>query len=102
MSPASITKDATPPSGTITINSGADSTASPYVTLTLSATDAHAVAEMQFSKDGVSWYGWEPYSTTRAATLLLPDAGTKNFHVRFKAEVGNVSEAFSDSIVYAP
>jgi Big-like domain-containing protein/fibronectin type III domain protein len=92
-----ITLDTTKPTGTILINGGAASTTSASVTLTLAASDLNGVAAMQFSKDGVTFFPYEPFKTTRVATLL-PGAGLKTMYVRFKDNAGNVSPIFSSSI----
>jgi len=95
----SITVSSVPPTGSIVINAGAALTNSATVTLTLSGTgSAGAVSEMQFSKDGVSYFPFEPYATTRVVTLL-PGDGERFIYVRFRDQAGNVSAAFSDSII---
>jgi len=88
------------PTGTIQINGGATVTTSTAVTLTLSATSgAGTVTQMQFSKDGgVTWYGWEAYSTTRNVTLSPSGIGTKTVSVRYKDSLGGISSVFTDSI----
>jgi len=89
-----------PPTGTIEINGGAATTTSASVTLTLSATSGSgAITQMQFSKDGgTTWYGWEPYVTTRTVTLMPSSPGTRSIWVRYKDSAGGVSPAYSDSI----
>ena len=97
-----IVLDRTGPTGSVAINGGAASTSSRLATLTLGATDtASAVTNMQFSWNGTSWYGWEPYASTRNVTLPA-GAGVKTIYVRFRDALGNVSASFSDSITYAP
>jgi hypothetical protein len=89
----------TAPTGTVTINNDAATTNNRAVTLTLSATDGtNPVATMRFSWDGVNFYAWEPYATTRSATLPAGD-GTKTIFVRFADTAGNVSLVYQDSIV---
>jgi len=93
------TRDTTPPTGTITINNGAAYTASPTVTLTLSATDdSGVVAEMRFSNDGTTYTAPEPYATTKAWTLTSGD-GTKTVSVKFADRAGNWSAPASDAII---
>lgn len=93
------TGDTTPPTGTISMNSGAPATKNPVVTLTLSATDnSGTVAQMRFSNDGVTYAPPEPYATTKAWTLTAGD-GTKTVYVQFADAVPNWSAAASDSIV---
>ncbi|BEH09276.1 hypothetical protein GSUET_08880 [Geobacter sulfurreducens subsp. ethanolicus] len=94
-----IILDVTAPTGSIAINAGAASTNSLPVTLTLSAADATAVTNMQFSWDGTTWYGWEPYATTRSATIPDGADGTKTIYVKYRDSAGNVSAVYTDSIV---
>jgi uncharacterized membrane protein len=94
---ASITLDQTAPAGAIIINGGATLTKSTSVTLALSAVDAGNVTQMQFSKDGVNFFAFEPFAATRVVTLL-PGDGLKTIYVRFKDAAGNVSAPISDSI----
>jgi hypothetical protein len=94
----SITVNAAAPTGSIAINDGAESTASPTVTLRLSASSSTSqVTSMQFSKDGTNWYGWEPFAGTRSAQLVN-GAGVNTLYVRYRDLAGNVSQAYSDSI----
>jgi len=97
--------DATAPSGTILINSGAAYTNSTSVTLTLSAADPPSasscqsgVAEMRLANSGSPWNPWEPYSTSRSWTLGTGD-GTKRVYAQFRDAAGNVSATAVDSIV---
>lgn len=92
-----ITQDTTPPTGTISINSGAATTNSTTVTLTLSCTDASGCSEMQFSNDNTAWSTAEAYATSKTWTLLSGD-GTKTVYVKFKDAAGNWSTAFNDTI----
>lgn len=97
-----ILLDQIPPTGSVIINSGAATTASRYVTLLLSAADtATAVTSMRFSWDNVVWYAWEPYATTRNATIPGA-AGLKTLSVKFADTLGNASTAYSDTIQFAP
>ena len=76
------------------------------VELSLSATDPEAypgfpgsgVENMQFSSDGTNYTAFEDYNETRDWVLTAGD-GTKTVYVRFQDEAGNLSEAFSASIV---
>jgi FtsP/CotA-like multicopper oxidase with cupredoxin domain len=96
---ASINLIPPPPTGTIAINGGAATTASPSVSLTLSASGLNPVVSMQFSKDGgATWTPLEPYATTRAATLLPIGNGPQSISVRFLDSAGNLSQATSASI----
>jgi len=80
----------------IAINGGAAFTNSASVTLTLSATSANApVTQMQFSKDRVNYFPFEPFATSRTVTLAV---GPNTLTVRFKDSEGNVSDPISASI----
>ena len=93
-----VAGDSLPPSGSIVINNGSELAASTSVTLTLAATDdSGTVAQMQFSKDGKNWFPWEPFKTSRAATLVGGD-GINTIYVRFRDDSGNISQAYSDTI----
>lgn len=83
--------------GAIVINGGAPATASQRATLTLSASGPNPITQMQFSKDGVKFFGWEPYLTTRVVTLLAGE-GLKTMYVRFRDSQGFQSQVYSDSI----
>jgi len=80
------------------INGGAAFTRSASVTLTLSAAStAGTVTQMQFSKNGVNFFPFEPFATTRVVTLL-PGDGLRTIYVRFRDSAGNVSAPIADSI----
>jgi hypothetical protein len=89
---SNTTLDGTPPTGTISVNSGAAYCNSTSVTLTLSATDGggSGVADMQFSNNGSSWSGWEAYGTSKAWTLTSGD-GAKTVYVQYRDAQLNVS-----------
>ncbi|MEN6447822.1 MAG: fibronectin type III domain-containing protein, partial [Syntrophaceae bacterium] len=96
--------DTTPPTGTVAINSGAASTTSASVTLSLSATDAGgAVTGMRISNDGVN-YGSEIAYTSSCQWTLSGGYGTKTVHVLFKDTAGNwMTSAATDTIeIVAP
>jgi len=96
---ATINLDTSLPVATILINGGALTTASSNVTLTLSATDADPVTQMQFSNDGgTTWSAFEPFSTTRAMTLTPAGSGIKTVAVRVMDALGSVSLSYSASI----
>jgi YD repeat-containing protein len=95
---AAYTIDTTPPTGTITINSGAASTNSTNVTLTLSCSDTQGCSQMQFSNNDVTYSTPEAYAATKAWTLTSGD-GTRTVYVKFKDTAGNWSAAFSDTIL---
>lgn len=93
--------DTTPPTGSITINSGSGATPSRAVTLTLSAADSGGtVAAMKFSNDGITWSDEVPYAATIAWALTDGD-GVKTVYVKFKDASGNwMSTPASDTITY--
>ncbi|MBW6468552.1 MAG: cell wall-binding repeat-containing protein [Coriobacteriia bacterium] len=90
-----IIRDATPPSGSISINGGAQYATSTVVTVTNSVNfaiaEAHQTEAMQFSLDGgTTWSGWEGYKTSKGLTLPAGN-GTKTVRARFKDAAGNVA-----------
>ena len=92
--------DTTPPTGTVVINSGAASTTSASVTLTLSATDTGGtVTGMKFSNDGSTYSSEVSYATSYSWTLSS-GYGTKTVYAKFKDNSGNWSSAVSDTIAY--
>lgn len=93
-----ITLDTTGPTGSISINRGANYTNNRQVTLTLSATDSTTVKYMAFSDNGVDFSTWENYATEK--TYMLPTGeASKTVYVKFKDELGNVGLIYSDSII---
>ncbi len=90
--------DTTPPTGTITINSGASATNSRNVTLTLSCADPSGCSQMRFSNNNITYSTVESYAATKAWTLTTGN-GTKTVYVKFKDTAGNWSVAFSDTIL---
>ncbi len=90
-----ITVDTSPPTGTISIESGADYAPSSSVTLDVSSTDA---AQMQFNNEGGAWSGWETYDTSKIWSLST-GVGDKTVYAQFKDAAGNVSTGtISDGI----
>jgi hypothetical protein len=90
--------ETTPPTGSLTINGGAQYTTSTDVTLTLTCTDANGCAQMQFSNDGTNWSSPEAYSATKAWSLSWGD-GTKTVSAKFQDNPGNWSTVYSDTII---
>ncbi len=85
-----------PPTGSITINSDAEYTNNPAVTLTMSATGA---TQMQFKNESGSWSAWETYAASKSWTLSTGD-GTKTVSVQFKSAADIVSTGtISDTII---
>jgi WD40 repeat protein len=97
--------DKTPPTGSLTINDGAATTGSIYVTLKIQANDPlSGVAEMRFSNDGRTWSGWESFSSTRYNWDLaryggsVNQIGPKTVYAQLRDRAGNVSQTFSATI----
>jgi parallel beta-helix repeat protein len=95
--------DTEPPTGSLTINDGADSTYSPTVTLRITANDPlSGVAEMRFSNDGRTWSDWEGFQSTRSWDLTRfggsGSFGLKTVYAQLRDRVGNVSQIFSATI----
>ena len=94
---ASVTIDMAPPTGTISINSGATYINSTSVTLTISASDSSGVVQMQMRNNNSTWYTYS-YTTSKSWPLTSGD-GTKYVYVKFKDGAGNWSSVKSDSII---
>jgi hypothetical protein len=103
-----IVLDTIAPTGSVSINSGATYTTSTAVTLTLSASDNVGVTgyyvSASSSTPSASASGWTSvtsstsYNTSVSYTLSSGD-GNKTVYVWFKDDAGNVSTAYSDSII---
>jgi hypothetical protein len=94
-----IVVDATPPTGSIVINGGANYTNNILVNLTLSASDSGSgVSQMRFSNDGITWSDWEPYTTTKSWSLT-PGDGNKTIYVQYRDNSGSISEAYISNIL---
>ncbi len=93
-----IVLDTVLPTGAMTINNAANYTNTSSVTLSLSASDANGLSQMQFSNDNTTWSFAETYATTKTWTLAAGD-GTKTVYVKFKDNAGNWSAAYSDTII---
>lgn len=93
--------DRTPPTGTISVNSGAAYTTSGTVILTLSAADSESgLYQMRLSNDNSGWSSWETYSATKTGWILSPGDGTKTVYVQYRDNAGNVSTGtISDTII---
>jgi chitodextrinase len=95
----SIRVDNLPPSGSITINGGANYTKSATVTLSLAATDVgSSVTEMRFSNGG-TYSLPESFAVTKSWTLSAGNGG-KTVSVQFKDASGAWSQGLSDTITY--
>ncbi len=89
--------DTTPPTGSITINSGALYTNITSVTLNLSASDPSGVSHMCVSNTA-SCAAWESFISSKSWTLPLGD-GLKTVYVWYQDSFGNADIVpYSDSI----
>jgi cytochrome c peroxidase len=92
---SSITlSDTTKPTGTITFSSPNPTTAATGI-LALTASDLNGVPLMQFSKNGIDYFAWEPFSVSRTVSLAL---GLNTLTVRFQDALGNVSDPISATV----
>jgi hypothetical protein len=95
----SIKLDKTPPTGSITINSGIKYTNTTKVFLALSSLDATSeVAEMRFSSNNVTWTPWEPFTTVKPWVLEQGD-GLKYVYVQFRDHAKLVSQVYYATIM---
>ncbi|MCR8631397.1 immunoglobulin-like domain-containing protein [Paenibacillus radicis (ex Xue et al. 2023)] len=110
--------DKTAPTGSISVNSGAQVTGnvysvsgnvyglgvtgSIYTSLNIWATDSGAGGiQMRFSNDQSTWSDWEHYKPSRSWTLTdVP--GIKTVHAQFKDSLGNQSSTVTGSVYYDP
>ena len=87
------------PTGTITINGGAEYVKTTSVTLALSASGGpNRVTQMRFSNDETTWSAWESFAASKSWSLSSED-GTKTVYAQFKDEAGRVSPSCSDTII---
>ena len=86
--------DITPPTGLITINSGAPYTNTTSVTINLSASDPSGVSQMCISNTQ-SCLTWESYTSSKSWTLPAED-GTKTVYVWYQDMFGN-----ADTVPYS-
>ncbi|MBM3251127.1 MAG: hypothetical protein FJZ07_02755 [Candidatus Nealsonbacteria bacterium] len=93
--------DNTPPSGTVAINNGGETTDNWEVVLNLSINDSGSgmasPAQMQFSNDNTDWSVPEYYAATKSWSLSS-GFGVKTVYAKFKDAAGNWSESISDTI----
>src|SRR3989304_6061880 len=100
--PASYTwiVDTIPPTGFVSINSGAAYTNTTSVTLTLSYLDLGSeYLQMQFSNDNTNWSTAETFATSKTWTLTSGD-GTKTVYAKLKDNAGNwTTTTINDTII---
>jgi len=95
----SIILDTVPPSGTVTVNSGAQYITQTAVTLNLSATDAGSgLDKMSFSSDNVTYTTAEVYGVTKSWTFSTGDAN-KTVYVKFLDKSGKWSAPVSVTVL---
>jgi len=94
-----IILDQTAPTGAVVINNNAGYVATIFVTLNLSVSDSlSGVSQRRFSTDGgLTWTGWENYTTTKSITLPNAD-GIKEVQCQVKDRADNIN-TFVDTIV---
>jgi hypothetical protein len=95
----SIILDTLPPSGTLTVNGGAQYITQTAVTLNLSAADAGSgLDKMSFSSNGTTWTSAEPYAATKAWTFGTGD-GNKTVYVKYLDKSGKWSPPISVTVL---
>jgi hypothetical protein len=89
---SSVLFDKTAPVGTLSINSGAESTISTSVNLTITGSDGAGSngIRMRFSNDKVDWSSWEAIAGTKA-WALSPGSGAKTVSMELTDAAGNVT-----------
>ena len=93
-----IILDSTPPTGSLSINNGAQSTSIASVTLNIKSKDS---SQMMVSNDPNFAEGvWESYATTKDWTLT-DGVGTKKVYIKFEDDAGNISKVYSNTIIIA-
>lgn len=94
-----IVFDITPPTGTVTVNSGAAWTKTKDVTLTFTTDDGagSGVSEMRLSNDGTNWNAWEAFAASKAWSLATGD-GQKTVYAQFRDRATNISNNVHDDI----
>ncbi|TAN32721.1 hypothetical protein EPN28_04365 [Patescibacteria group bacterium] len=104
--------DTAKPTGSVTINSGAKTTASHIVELALSSNDDKAGLLYRVSNNGVSYSRWDDFAATTSWNLYNADAGggvfpttnsgyPRTVYVQFKDQAGNVSDTYSANITFS-
>ena len=87
-----IKLDATPPTGTMSIDGGAAYTGQSVVLLTIEDANngGSGVTKMRFSNDGSAWSPWQDHGQT-ATWNLTPGDGLKTVYAQLQDGAGNVS-----------
>lgn len=92
--------DTDPPTGSVSINSGAAYATGTGVTLSISASDTGGgkVTQMEVRNDNAFTGNWQAYATSLPWSLTAGD-GTKAVYIRFRDGSGNLSGGYSDTII---
>ena len=98
-----FTMDTVPPSGSVIINNGENTTSTEIVVLELFASDASEVIEMYISIDGTFSDGdWEAFANTKQISyteMSSYETATLTAYVIYKDIAGNISPPESDNIL---
>lgn len=87
------------PTGSVSINAGAEYTQGTGVTLTLSAVAVvGSVDSMEVRNDAAFTGNWQAYATSLGWSLDATD-GTRTVYVRFRDDTGNISSTYTDTII---
>ena len=92
-----ITLDQSSPSGTISIDTGAEYSTDISANLVLSASDGQSMT-MRFKNEDASWSNWESFSVSKLGHNLSVGEGTKTVTVEYMDSLGNAA-TFSDTII---
>jgi hypothetical protein len=101
-----VKPETTPPTGTVNIENGANTTNIPFVNLNLNASDSQGTVNlMRFSNDGQNWSDWHNYNPFFPNWNLSlfggnNSYGNKTVYVQYKDNSNNISNTFSDNINY--
>ncbi|KUG05090.1 hypothetical protein ASZ90_017579 [hydrocarbon metagenome] len=99
-SSVALADDIIPPSVTLSINNGAESTTNVNVELTITAFDSGSTEDalkMRFSNNGLLWSAWETYSMTKDWNMSNvsyggnSDIGIKNVFIQLADAAQNIS-----------
>ena len=94
--------DTTPPTGTLTINNGAEFTNSNRLNLTLTCDDSggSGCTQMRFRTNGGAWTPLKPFSNTDNGNVWSLIQGLNTIGVEFLDALGNRSSEITDSITF--
>ena len=102
---AAVQSDTKAPTGSISINDSSQYTRSRFVYLNLYASDDRSSqGELQFrigegtSSFNINWGSWQQY-TTRVQYQMPAGDGQRNIWVSYRDAAGNISQAYSSSVI---